>query len=37
VRERCRAHGVRFLQARSDQDPLDLLLAHAGEVSLTVA
>ena len=37
VRERCRAHGVRYLQARSDQEPLDLLLEHAGEVSLTVA
>jgi len=37
VRERCRAYGVRYLQARSDQDPLDLLLEHAGEVSLTVA
>ena len=37
VRERCRTHGVRYLQARSDQEPLDLLLEHAGEVSLTVA
>jgi uncharacterized protein (DUF58 family) len=37
VRERCRRYGVRYLQARSDQDPLDLLLEHAGEVSLTVA
>lgn len=36
VRERCRAHGVRYLRARSDQDPLDLLLEHAAEVSLTV-
>lgn len=36
VRERCRAHGVRYLGARSDQDPLDLLLEHAAEVSLTV-
>ena len=37
VRERCREHGVRYLQARSDQDPLDLLLEHANELSLTVA
>ena len=29
VRERCSEHGVRYLQARSDEDPLDLLLAHA--------
>jgi uncharacterized protein (DUF58 family) len=36
VRERCREHGVRYLQARSDQDPLDLLLANANEVSLSV-
>jgi uncharacterized protein (DUF58 family) len=33
---RCRACGVRYLRARSDQDPLDLLLEHAAEVSLTV-
>ncbi|HEY1478879.1 MAG TPA: DUF58 domain-containing protein [Gaiellales bacterium] len=37
VRERCREHGVRYLAARSDEDVLALLLAHAGEVSLTVA
>jgi uncharacterized protein (DUF58 family) len=36
VQERCREHGVRYLQARSDQDPLDLLLANAGEISLSV-
>jgi uncharacterized protein (DUF58 family) len=37
VRERCRVHGVRYVQARSDQDPLDLLLAQAAEVSLAFA
>jgi uncharacterized protein (DUF58 family) len=37
VRAACRARGVRYLQARSDQDPLDLLLANASDVSLTVA
>jgi uncharacterized protein (DUF58 family) len=36
VRESCQANGVRYLQARSDQDPLDLLLDNASEVSLTV-
>jgi uncharacterized protein (DUF58 family) len=37
VRESCEVNGVRYLQARSDQDPLDLLLDNASEVSLTVA
>ena len=37
VEARCRAGGVRYLQVRSDADPLDLLLARAREVSLTVA
>jgi uncharacterized protein (DUF58 family) len=37
VREDCRERGVRYLQVRSDEDPLDVLLAHANEVSLTVA
>jgi uncharacterized protein (DUF58 family) len=36
VRDRCKANGVRYLLARSDQDPLDLLLDNAGDVSLTV-
>ena len=37
VRESCRLHGVRYLRARSDDEPLDLLLANAGEAALTVA
>jgi uncharacterized protein (DUF58 family) len=37
VRETCRVNGVRYLRARSDEAPLDLLLAHAAEASLTVA
>jgi uncharacterized protein (DUF58 family) len=37
VRERCHEHGVRYLQAHSDRDPLDLLLEHANELSLTLS
>jgi uncharacterized protein (DUF58 family) len=37
VRASCQEHGVRYLEARSDRDPLDLLLENATEVSLTVA
>jgi uncharacterized protein (DUF58 family) len=37
VREQCREHGVRYLRARSDEDVLDLLLAHAGEVAVATA
>jgi uncharacterized protein (DUF58 family) len=37
VREQCRALGVRYLRARSDDDALELLLAHAGEVAVTIA
>jgi uncharacterized protein (DUF58 family) len=37
VREQCRVAGVRYLRARSDEEPLDLLLANATEASLTVA
>ncbi|MEO9176086.1 MAG: DUF58 domain-containing protein [Gaiellales bacterium] len=37
VRDRCKSNGVRYLLVRSDQDPLDLLLDNASDVSLTVA
>jgi uncharacterized protein (DUF58 family) len=36
VRERCRELGVRYLRARSDEDTLDLLLAHAADVAVTI-
>lgn len=36
VRALCREHGVRYLRARSDEQPLDLLLAHASDVAVTV-
>jgi uncharacterized protein (DUF58 family) len=37
VREQCRELGVRYVRARSDEDPLALLLAHASEVAVTIA
>jgi uncharacterized protein (DUF58 family) len=37
VRERCRIHGVRYVQARSDREPLELLVAQAADVSLAIA
>jgi uncharacterized protein (DUF58 family) len=37
VRELCREAGVGYAQARSDEDPLDVLLAHAGDAALSVA
>jgi uncharacterized protein (DUF58 family) len=37
VQARCRSYGVRYVQARSDRDPLDLLLAQAADVSLAIA
>jgi uncharacterized protein (DUF58 family) len=37
VREQCREHAVRYLRARSDEDVLDLLLAHAADVAVTTA
>jgi uncharacterized protein (DUF58 family) len=37
LRELCREAGVRYVQARSDEDPLDVLLAHAGDAALSVA
>ena len=37
VREQCRELGVRYLRVRSDEDPLELLLAHADELAVTVA
>lgn len=37
VREHCQELGVRYLRARSDENPLELLLAHAHEVSVTIA
>ena len=37
VREQCRELGVRYLRARSDEDALELLLAHASEVAVTIA
>jgi uncharacterized protein (DUF58 family) len=36
VRERCREHGISYLRARSDEDALDLLLAHASDAAITV-
>jgi uncharacterized protein (DUF58 family) len=36
VREQCRALGVRYLRVGSDEDPLELLLAHADEVAVTI-
>ena len=35
VREQCRELGLRYLRARSDEDALDLLLAHASDVAVT--
>jgi uncharacterized protein (DUF58 family) len=37
VREQCREQGVRYLRARSDEDVLELLLAHASDVAVTIA
>jgi uncharacterized protein (DUF58 family) len=37
VREQCREQGVRYLRARSDQEALELLLAHASDVAVTIA
>ena len=37
VREQCRELGLRYLRARSDEDALELLLAHAGDVAVTIA
>jgi uncharacterized protein (DUF58 family) len=37
VRALCRERGVHYVQARSDRDPLDLLLANADDAALTVA
>ena len=37
VREQCRELGLRYLRARSDEDALDLLLAHASDVAFTIA
>ena len=37
VREHCRQLGVRYLRVRSDEDPLELLLAHADELAVTIA
>jgi uncharacterized protein (DUF58 family) len=37
VREQCREHAVRYLRARSDEDVLELLLAHAADVAVTTA
>jgi uncharacterized protein (DUF58 family) len=37
VQERCRELGVRYLRARSDESPLDLLLEHADDVAVTIA
>ena len=37
VREQCRELGLRYLRARSDEDALDLLLAHASDVAVTIA
>jgi uncharacterized protein (DUF58 family) len=37
VREVCRELGLRYLRARSDEDALDLLLAHASDVAVTIA
>jgi uncharacterized protein (DUF58 family) len=37
VRALCRRRGVRYLQARSDDDPLELLLAHGSDVMVSVA
>jgi uncharacterized protein (DUF58 family) len=33
----CREWGVNYLQARSDADPLDVLLAHASDAALSLA
>lgn len=35
VREQCRELGLRYLRARSDEDVLELLLAHASDVAVT--
>jgi uncharacterized protein (DUF58 family) len=37
VREQCREQGVRYLRARSNEDVLELLLAHASDVAVTIA
>lgn len=37
VREQCRELGLRYLRARSDEDSLELLLAHAGDAAVTLA
>jgi uncharacterized protein (DUF58 family) len=37
VREQCRELGLRYLRARSDEDSLELLLAHASDVAVTIA
>jgi uncharacterized protein (DUF58 family) len=37
VREQCRELGVRYVRARSDENPLELLLAHASDVAVTIA
>jgi uncharacterized protein (DUF58 family) len=37
VSEQCREQGVRYLRARSDEDALELLLAHASDVAVTIA
>ena len=36
VRARCRELGISYLRARSDEDALDLLLAHASDAAITV-
>jgi uncharacterized protein (DUF58 family) len=37
LRELCREAGVRYVQLRSDEDVLDVLLAHASDAALSVA
>ncbi|HET6174049.1 MAG TPA: DUF58 domain-containing protein [Gaiellales bacterium] len=37
VRDQCRELGLRYLRARSDEEALDLLLAHASDVAVTFA
>ena len=37
VSEQCREQGVRYLRARSDEEALELLLAHASDVAVTIA
>ena len=37
VREQCHELGLRYLRARSDEDALDLLLAHADDAAVTLA